>query len=206
MDREKALDAATVFLGGYAKRWMESNYDRLMATETGRAAQSLDKRIRYVLEAGLYGLLVVMDRQLPDSSPVERLVKEIALDAPSEISKRLINGAVHAVAAARDQGQDSHLRNLLGLDEPAITEFLTYFGTLDSRERESVLHLIRDLEPGELSSFLALAPPVRNQFLGALRTARQATDQEKPSSPSILHGLRVALEKKHESRQREPLK
>ena len=198
MDREKALDAATLILTGYAKRWMESNYDHLMATATGQAAQSLDKRIRYAIEAGLYGLLVVMDRELPNSSPVERLVRAVALDAPSEVAKRLVNGAMHSARMA-DGVQQQSVRNLLTLDHPEIASFLSWFGTLEPRERGPILHFIRDLKPGELSSFVALEPAAREQLLGAMRaeTAR-SEGQSSASAPSPFHGLRAALERKAE--------
>lgn len=198
MDRREMADMTTVFFTGYVKRWMESNYDRLLTTAPGLAVGALDKRARYALEAGLYGLLVLMDRKLPASSPVERLIKEVALDAPSEIAKRLINGAAAAAQPGAEKAATS-LQRLLLLDEIAVSSLLTWFATLDETVRQSALKLFQRLDPGELLAFAALTPEVRNQFL----STQDVTQKVTKNRPSILHGLRRAIEQSTDSHSRE---
>lgn len=199
MNHEEGLDAASTFLGGYVKRWMEANYDRLMLTQAGQAARSYDVRVRYAIEAGLYGLLVLMNKQLPESTPLERLVKEVLLDAPPEVAKRLINGAVHAIPDLSAENGGPALRRLLGLHESRVSAFLSWIGALEPRQRSQVLTLLGALRPDELTAFLSLTPTALEQFVAA-SALESSTPKEgplpRPSQPSVLHGLRNLLEQK----------
>ena len=77
---------------GYAKRMMESQYDRLMETGFGQKLRGLDKTYRYGIEAGLHALGAVIEQILPEDKPAVMFFKQILEDAPAEIARRLLTG------------------------------------------------------------------------------------------------------------------
>jgi hypothetical protein len=73
---------------------MEGNvYDRVIDTKIGQKFKNLDKKAVYGIEIGLNFLTTVLDQNFNDNTAVKKFIKEVGLDAASELSKRLINGA-----------------------------------------------------------------------------------------------------------------
>lgn len=94
MLNKKMLNGIAIFAAGYAKRWMEGNfYDRVIDTKIGRRFKKMDKKAVFGIEFGLNFLTTILDQKLNDNTALKKFIKEIGMDAASEISKRLINGA-----------------------------------------------------------------------------------------------------------------
>ena len=93
MLNKKTLNGIAVFAAGYVKRWMESGvYDRLFKTKYGEKIKRLDKKAAYGIEFGLNFLTSVLDQKISEDTALKKFIKEVGMDAASEISKRLING------------------------------------------------------------------------------------------------------------------
>lgn len=94
-------EALAVFASGYGKRMMEAQYDRLMRSSVGVGALALPAQTRYGLEAALYALMAFTDARAQTNTALGRFFKEVALDPPPEIAKRLVNGARHDLEGTR---------------------------------------------------------------------------------------------------------
>lgn len=90
---KKLLNNFAVIAASYAKRWMESGvYDRLFKTKYGEKIKRLDKRAAYGIEFGLNFLTSVLDQKISEDTALKKFIKEVCMDAASELSKRLLNG------------------------------------------------------------------------------------------------------------------
>lgn len=116
------LDSLAVFASGYAKRMLEGAYDRAFESDLGRKALELPTGARYGAEAGLYALMAFADAKVKESSPLGRFFKEVAMDLPSEISKRLINGARHEISEQKASLESDRavIEALRGLDDDSF--------------------------------------------------------------------------------------
>jgi hypothetical protein len=93
MLNKKTLNGIAVFAAGYAKRWMEGHlYDRVLETKFGQKFKTLDKKAIYGFEFGLNFLTTILDQKFNDDTAIKKFIKEVGMDAASELSKRLING------------------------------------------------------------------------------------------------------------------
>ena len=93
MLNKKILNGLAVIAASYAKRWMESNiYDRVVDTKIGHKLKNIDVRAIYGIEFGLNFLTSMLDQKMPEDTALKKFVKEIGMDAASELSKRLLNG------------------------------------------------------------------------------------------------------------------
>lgn len=94
MLNKKMLNGIAILAAGYAKRWMESNvYDRVVDTKIGQKLKNMDKKAIFGIEFGLNFLTTILDQNFNDDTAVKKFIKEVGMDAASELSKRLINGA-----------------------------------------------------------------------------------------------------------------
>lgn len=90
---KKLLNNFAVIAASYAKRWMESCvYDRLFKTKYGEKIKRLDKKAAYGIEFGLNFLTSVLDQKISEDTALKKFIKEVGMDAASELSKRLLNG------------------------------------------------------------------------------------------------------------------
>lgn len=136
---------------------MEKNYDRLMMTGPGKRLMDLDQKTRYGIEFLLYVATAVGAQKLNADSPLAGFFREVVLDAPPEIAKRLINGF------REDYVRD---RKSIGLAEPsgfgAILEDLT------AEQLNSLLTWASDLTPDEFEQLRAALPQLTKNQLAAM--------------------------------------
>lgn len=93
MLNKKTLNGIAVFAAGYAKRWMEAHlYDRVFKTKFSQKFKNLDKKAIYGIEFGLNFLTTILDQKFQDDTAAKKFIKEVGMDAASELSKRLLNG------------------------------------------------------------------------------------------------------------------
>lgn len=97
MINQKLFNSLAILAAGYAKRWMEGNvYDKVFETKFGEKFKNLGKKSAYGIEFGLNFLTSVLDQKFHDDTALKKFIKEIGMDAASELSKRLINGTKEA--------------------------------------------------------------------------------------------------------------
>lgn len=121
----KLQKAATTFAAGYGKRMMAGQYDRLDNTAAVQKAKSMSRPKKLAIEAALNGLVAYLATKESEiaESPVKALLWEVAMDAPSEISKRLLNRD-HAKGAASSNYGDGVDAGVAPEDEMTVTEDL----------------------------------------------------------------------------------
>jgi hypothetical protein len=163
--KDKVKRGLAVFASGYAKRMMESQYDRLMETELGQKLRGLDKKYRYGIEAGLHALGAVIEQVLPEDKPAIMFFKQILEDAPAEIAKRLITdvrGNLQlAVQNAKTQEERMAIMSLLELDDESLKELLRWFGNMDPSERTRAEGIACNLASSDLKRMAAMSPEER---------------------------------------------
>ena len=163
---EKLRRGAAIFASSYAKRMLESRYDCLMETPGGRKLKELNRPTKLGIEAMLNLLAgYLASKEATRSDPMwKQVAYEILSDAPSEFSKRLLNG--------QPQGQ-SHLSR----EEGAVHE-----------ESETALEALRQLKPDSLEHMLAWLRSSdeadRHQFADFLANLVQREQPVAPEFPS----------------------
>ena len=88
----KIKNRIAMVLAGYSKRYLEDVYNRAFHTTIGQRLKNMPRAAIFSTELALYLLNALLVERLRDDTPLMKLLSEIITDAPSEISKRLING------------------------------------------------------------------------------------------------------------------
>jgi len=188
--KDKAERGLAVFASGYAKRMMESQYDRFMETEFGQKLQGLDKKYRFGIEAGLHALGAVIEQILPEDKPAVMFFKQILEDAPAELAKRLVNGVrsdlALAVQNAKTQDERMAIMSLLELDDESLKELLRWFGSMDSSERARAAGAVCNLACCDLKRMATLSPEERKLLVDIQNPPQQRECQLNRSCDWIL--------------------
>lgn len=173
---EKTANFVAVMLSGYAKRVLESRYDDLFSTELGERAKRLDPATKYLIEGGLYAALAYGDGKFPDNQPWKKFVFEILKDAPSELSKRLINGvrdeAAGALMGAQGTPTTAALQSVLALEDEALAIMIRWGTEVSEADFTKLLALASGLSLPELQKLDRLNSAQRNAVLGVAAPAR----------------------------------
>ena len=201
--KDKAERGLAVFASGYAKRMMDSQYDRLMETEFGQKLRGLDKKYRYGIEAGLNALGAVIEQVLPDDKPAVMFFKQILEDAPSEIATRLltdVRGDLRlAVQNAKTQEERMAIMSLLELDDESLKELLRWFGSMDSSERTRAESVVFNLASGELKRMATLTPAER-KILVDIQNPPPAS-KSPPKESGLIKDVMTGMQKTRQSLQ-----
>jgi hypothetical protein len=162
MADEKLFNGLAIFASSYVKRWMENNYDALMRTAPARKLMECGKPTRYGIEAALYALLAYGDQRWSGDTPLSKFVREVVRDAPSEISKRLVNGFREEVMACVTKGAPDQTKSveqmLLGLDDAKLGALLAWLARTSPEDRARIRSLLGTLSDEELQRAARLAP------------------------------------------------
>lgn len=176
---QKSANFVAVVLSSYAKRVLESRYDELFRSELGERAKSLEPATKYLIEGGLYAALAYGDAKVPDDKPWKKFLFEVLKDAPSELSKRLINGvkveaATHA-AAASDSGDASALQRVLAMDDEALAILMRWGTEANETDFARIVAVASELTLADLEKLDRLPPSQRRSVLGIKAPADGAT-------------------------------
>lgn len=167
---QKSANFVAVVLSSYAKRVLESRYDELFRSALGERAKSLEPATKYLIEGGLYAALAYGDAKLPDDRPWKKFLLEILKDAPSELSKRLINGVkVEAAAhtsAAVDSGDASALQRVLAMDDEALAILMRWGAEANETDFARIVAVASELRLADLEKLDRLPPSQRRSVLG----------------------------------------
>lgn len=182
-----------VFVAGYLKRILESKYDTLIKTEWGQKLKNLGLPEKYSLEALANLTNAIADSRLPENSFLTKTLKEVALDAMPELSKRMINGNTISELGDKAKGRINNLIEanklndsrekelaslLLGLDSETLSSLLAWSYGVSERERVLIINLMRDFSPEELTKFGILPNESKERMLGLLRGASPEEEPE----------------------------
>jgi hypothetical protein len=165
MANEKLLRGLSIFASGYVKRWMETNYDALMRTVPARKLMEADAATRYAIEASLYALLAYAEQHCSADTPLRALLCGVAMDAPSEISMRIVNGFRDQVLS-RSPAEPSEAsyqtksieQVLLQLDDQTLASLLAWLVEVSPESRMRIQSLMETLSDEELHKALGLTP------------------------------------------------
>jgi hypothetical protein len=192
---EKTLNLLAVFASGYAKRWMESNYDRLMRTAVGEKLSSLGPIQKHAIEAGLYALMAFADQKLKADTPLKKFLTEVVKDAPPEIAKRLINGAKGELKADAEHLQSLEeklaVQTLLELDVQTLTSLLEWLANSDSQERHEIAARLQNFSREEIEKLAKLSPLHRSTLMDLARRGSGAAKR----SGSFVSSLSAQIDK-----------
>ncbi|MCE9552596.1 MAG: hypothetical protein K8T91_04360 [Planctomycetes bacterium] len=204
---QRLLHGFSVFSSGYVKRWMENNYDRLMMTGPGKRLMDLDQKTRYGIEAMLYAVMAVGEHNLGSNSPLKWLLKEVLLDAPPEIGKRLINGFRDDYVRHRASTSSAEKRDfgavLEDLSAEQLNSFLIWASGLTSDEFERLRAMLPQLSKEQLIALMSLGDAERKTWLAMFHgPAESKAVKEKPARSAELQeridAARVRVREEHQ--------
>lgn len=182
MAEKKPLDGIAVFASSYIKRFMETHYDTLMRSAPARTLLERNAATRYGIEASLYALLAYADSHWSPRTPLHRMVKGVVMDAPSEISKRLVNGFREEVLSHTPEDLPAPAQSveqvLLNLDDETLGAMLAWLARTSTKDRARIRSLIATLSDEELQKLVSLTPDALDALIN------RAPSVEKP--PSLL--------------------
>lgn len=158
--------AAATFAAGYAKRMLEGHYTSLKQTELGKRAMQLSRPSKYAVESVLNGIVAYLSTKEStiSNTPIKAFLWEVAKDAPSEISKRLLNGD-HGTPASpvtgvetSDQDKQTVLDGLLRMDASNLGAFLSWLEKASPEDRHQMAETMSKLTEEEQKKLLTLTP------------------------------------------------
>ncbi len=192
---EKMLNSFAIFASGYAKRWMESNYDALMLTTVGKKLTSLGPTQKHAAEAGLYALMTYADQKFKADTPLKKFLTEVGKDAAPEIAKRVINGAKRELEAdkghLRSPEERLAVQSLLELDPETLIKLLVWVGSAGQAERTEAMARLHSLSKDELEKVAGLSPSHREILLGI----DQPSVASPPTAPNRFSGATAEMER-----------
>ncbi len=180
-----------VFASGYAKRWLDQQYDKLDNVPQWQQLKSLDPKVKYTLEAGLYTLLAYLDRKCASDTPLQKFFREVIKDAPPELAKRLLSEARQEISADSKSAEvvtKTGLESLLQLDDAQLQQMLSWLGSLKGRERDKRLAEIIKLSETDLARIAKLSTEERDVLFGT----RTRPGSGKPALAAVNETLKNA--------------
>ncbi|MDZ4243564.1 MAG: hypothetical protein U1C57_00470 [Candidatus Doudnabacteria bacterium] len=187
---DKVAQALPVFWASYAKRFLERVYDSAIDTRLGQKLAALSPAKKHGLEAIMYALTALLEPRLKADSKLAQFVREIAVDAAPEMSKRIFNGVKEEIAVmvseTTDPGEKDLLLIVLSFEPEEIKSLLDWLGQT-KLERDKILKQfsllskeqaakIVGLSVEEKEKFFEFFGPAESQFR---ETCREATQQIK---------------------------
>jgi hypothetical protein len=188
--------AAITFAAGYARRMMEGQYSRLMTTKVGKQALRLGKPSKYAVESVLNGVVAWLSTKEGKlaNTPIREFLWDIAKDAPSEISKRLLNG--EQVEAFQDEDKRGILDGLLSLHADDLKAFISWLEKASAEERHQMAAFMAVLTEAEQKKLLALSPEqVRTLFASTAASEQAGPPKSERAIRSLTSGLRALNER-----------
>lgn len=192
--------AAVTFAAGYAKRVLEGQYSRLMETQLGKRAAQLNRPSKYAVEAVLNGIVAYLATKEGTlaNTPVKEFLWELAKDAPSEISKRLLNGAHAEPIDVEVSGEDARtvLDGLLRMDANDLSTFMSWLEKASPEERHKMAEKMSKLTEDEQKKLLALTPEHARELFTSSFEATAPKQMKRP--PEVDDAIKRAKERVYE--------
>ncbi len=177
--------AAVTFATGYAKRMMEGQYTRLMNTAIGKQASHLSRPSKYAVEAVLNGIVAWASTKETHfaNTPVREFLWELAKDAPSEISKRLLNGEHAETIDVQVGGEDARhvLDGLLNLDAKDLNAFVAWLQKASPEERHQLAEAMSKLTEEQQRKLMTVTPDEAHALLATSESEQQPKKKQRPA-------------------------
>lgn len=201
---------AAIFAVGYAKRMMEQHLDRLMGTGFGRQAIRWNTSSKYAAEAALNAMVAWASTRERDfaNTPIKLFLWELAKDAPSEISKRLLNRPQSGANSAEIDKEDEKaaFESLLLMDEDDLAMLTSWLQQASPEERKKLAEQMSILTREQQKKLLSMTP---EQVRVLFATFNECSGPETPPQVGVVGSAIAALKgfnERLERRKRSPMR
>jgi hypothetical protein len=178
MDKDDIANAVAVFSSLYAKRFLETKYDAVMATEFGNWLKSLSPGAKYAIEALAYAMTATAGEQFKADNPFKRFLKEVATDMPAELAKRMINGEKRPLSSDGDkkpviidveavyEPEEVRMMNaFLKLRKDTLATVMTWVSEVRERDRGRLMRRLASCSDDDIAKMAELSPEARWNLL-----------------------------------------
>lgn len=196
----KVKKAAVTFAAGYAKQMMEGQYTRLFQSGLGKSLMGLSRPSKLAVEAALNlitAYLATREGRIANT-PVKEFLWEIAKDAPSELSRRLLNGEVPAserggmVVNVAVSDRQMVLEGLLRMEVQELEAFLGWLEHTSPGEREEMARSIAYLSEQQQRKLMSLPPEKARSLLALSQRTEPVSPRETSATVKADIAARVA--------------
>lgn len=195
-NQPKGADLATI-AAMYTKRLLEKHYDKLAATDIITQLKNKGGGEKYILEFVLYVFAAMLNHQLDENTAIKKFLHEVAIDAPPEIAKRIINNS----AASHSPKGVLPINSFLELGNDELMALLDWLNAMDTKNRTKTLKTLGALNNAELKKVIALDQEKREKFLDFFETSshgeksfsEKASDATGEALDDILGWLKAKL-------------
>ena len=174
-------------------------------------AKALSRPKKLAIEAALNalaGYLSTKEGKLAET-PLKSFFWDLAMDAPSEISKRLLNGEHPEGGTTKSEStidvetikpeEATVLEGLLKMPPEDLTAFLTWLRSATPEERQTMVEVMAGLSEEEQAKLAKLSPEQAKLLLGTLTPKAEPAPHAKRgffgSLADSLHSVNQRLEK-----------
>lgn len=150
---------------------LEKPYDKMGNTEFMEKIKELPESIQFAIRWGLYVLGATADKKLDEKSAWHKFLKDIVIDMPSEIAKRIKNGAskdVEEMTSSQD-----FLNLILELEKNEVLLVIGWLSELPEKERIFAVKRLADISKDKLKKILKLDKKERNLMLAVIDTKKK---------------------------------
>jgi len=184
----------------YAKRILEKYYDKLSATEIFTRLKNMNDGEKHIVEFMLYILSSFLDQKMDENTAVKKFLREIGIDAPPEVAKRIMN---HDNSAKKLAPEKSSLLGLflgLGIKDDELMEIADWLSGLEKSQREKALNILGSLTQEDLKRISQMNPDKKREILKLIErgffSKKSFSEKTKESYGEILGELNTWLKTK----------
>ncbi len=158
---------------------LERVYDALFRTHVGETLQRSGGASKATMTAALILAGMALDERLDESSAAKRYARELILDFPSEVARRVVNGDIkpRSESGGGDAGGSLRSAPMISLIERILAingdekreEFVRFLDTLTPEQKATAKRKFRSLLAEDLQRFATLTPASRESLLRFLQ-------------------------------------
>lgn len=178
---------------GFARTELEKPYDKIAEREFFKEIQNLPKPHQFLVQFLLYVAGAGIDKVVDEKTPVHKFIKDISIDFPSEMAKRIkqnTGGEIKAIARNKPLA-----RLLFGLENNVLIEMSEWLSELDDEEKARAMAELSEMDEQEITKFADLTREQRSVFLKSLIAPKKGSGISAFFNRE-LNGLIRELEKK----------
>lgn len=186
-------DRVASLAASYAKRLLDTHaYDQLFAGEVGQRLRGLPDIEKRLAEFALHASAVVIDEQLKGEGSLDKFLKEVLSDAPSEVAARL-NTKPSTADGSRD-----FIERASELSTAETEELVSWLSTASDEERGRLRNELTKRSAETLKAILALSPDTRARLMAIADPAATPSQSHRPERsehrPGFLESLAQSIE------------
>ncbi|PIP26880.1 MAG: hypothetical protein COX30_04960 [Candidatus Moranbacteria bacterium CG23_combo_of_CG06-09_8_20_14_all_39_10] len=208
-------DMGISMCASYIRRGLDSHggaYDKIAALPFFQELKKQGRLTKYLFEAANNAVVAFLDQKIGETTPLRKLLKEIFLDAGSELNKRLINGESpqKILSENADKIFAESEKNLLAIflmlpEEKAKILMKELLAISSCEDRTTVIQQLRNLSAEEVTKIAGLDEEARQLIYKLF--GKQGDQNKRPGlltliSTDINEGLDLIHEKLQKAKQR----